>query len=106
VLAFQPHRYTRTHDLFDDFAAVLAEVDTLVLTDVYSAGEKPIPGADGRALARAIRARGKNDPIFVADVTSLPEVLKGVLKGNDVLLTMGAGNIGAIAATLPKVLKP
>jgi UDP-N-acetylmuramate--alanine ligase len=104
VLAFQPHRYTRTHDLFDDFAAVLAEVDTLVLTDVYSAGEKPVPGADGRALARAIRARGKNDPIFVADVTTLPEVLKGVLKGNDVLLTMGAGNIGAIAATLPKVL--
>jgi UDP-N-acetylmuramate--alanine ligase len=104
VLAFQPHRYTRTHDLLDDFAAVLAEVDTLVLTEVYSAGEKPIPGADGRALARAIRARGKNDPIFVADIATLPETLKGVLKGNDVLLTMGAGNIGAVASGLAKAL--
>jgi UDP-N-acetylmuramate--alanine ligase len=104
VLAFQPHRYTRTHDLLDDFAAVLADVDTLVLTEVYSAGEKPIPGADGRSLARAIRARGKADPVFVADPLTLPEVLKGVLKGNDVLLTMGAGNIGAVAATLPKIL--
>jgi UDP-N-acetylmuramate--alanine ligase len=90
--------------LLDDFAAVLADVDTLVLTEVYSAGEKPIPGADGRSLARAIRARGKADPVFVADPLTLPEVLKGVLKGNDVLLTMGAGNIGAVAATLPKIL--
>jgi UDP-N-acetylmuramate--alanine ligase len=104
VLAFQPHRYTRTHDLLDDFAAVLAEVETLVLTEVYSAGEKPIPGADGRALARAIRARGKSDPVFVADPLTLPEVLKGVLKGDDVLLTMGAGNIGAVAASLPQTL--
>jgi UDP-N-acetylmuramate--alanine ligase len=104
VLAFQPHRYTRTRDLLDDFAAVLAEVQTLILTEVYSAGEKIIPGADGRALARAIRARGKSDPIFVADVATLPEVLKGILKPNDVLLTMGAGNIGAVAAGLPQSL--
>jgi UDP-N-acetylmuramate--alanine ligase len=106
VLAFQPHRYTRTRDLLDDFAAVLGEVDVLLLTEVYSAGEKPIPGADGRTLARAIRARGKIDPIFIADVTTLPEVLKGTLRAGDVLLTMGAGNIGAVSATLSKVLKP
>jgi len=104
VVAFQPHRYSRTHDLFDDFAAVLAEIDTLLVTEIYAAGEKPIPGADGRALCRAIRARGKTDPIFVPDVNELPEVLAGLLQPNDVVLTLGAGDIGRVAATLPQTL--
>jgi UDP-N-acetylmuramate--alanine ligase len=101
VLAFQPHRYTRTRDLLDDFAAVLAQTPVLIVTEVYSAGEPPIAGADGRALVRAIRARGQGDPVFVADVNALPEALSGILKPDDVLLTMGAGSIGAVAASLP-----
>ncbi|MFL6713069.1 MAG: UDP-N-acetylmuramate--L-alanine ligase, partial [Sulfurifustis sp.] len=102
VVAFQPHRYTRTRDLFDDFAAVLSDVDVLLLTEVYSAGEAPITGADGRALARAIRARGRLDPVFVADVHQLPEMLRDVVRPDDVVLTLGAGNIGQVAATLPE----
>src|SRR5690606_1370135 len=105
VVAFQPHRYTRTRDLLDDFSAVLSEVDVLLLTEVYPAGEKPIRGADGRALARAIRARGRIDPIFVADVQQLPAQLAAVARANDVLLTLGAGNIGQIAAALPAALQ-
>jgi len=105
VVVFQPHRYTRTHELFDDFATVLSGLDVLVLTDVYSAGEKPISGADGRSLARAIRARGQNEPVFAADLNTLPDVLAGILQAGDVLLTMGAGNVGAIAASLPEALK-
>jgi UDP-N-acetylmuramate--alanine ligase len=104
VLVFQPHRYTRTHDLLDDFAAVLAQTEVLLLTEVYGAGEKPIPGADGRALARAIRARGRTDPIFISDINTLPQALADVLKPNDVLLTMGAGSIGAVAASLSQTL--
>jgi UDP-N-acetylmuramate--alanine ligase len=104
VVAFQPHRYTRTRDLLDDFSAVLSDLDVLLLTEVYAAGEQPITGADGRALARAIRTRGRLDPIFVADVTTLPDVLHGVLQPNDVVLTLGAGNIGQVAATLPEAL--
>ena len=106
VLAFQPHRYTRTHDLLDDFSVVLADLEVLIVTEVYAAGEKPISGADGRALCRAIRARGKVDPIFVPDVTTLAQHLRDVLRPNDVLLTMGAGNIGAVAAALPQALAP
>jgi UDP-N-acetylmuramate--alanine ligase len=101
---FQPHRFTRTHDLLDDFSAVLAQLDVLLVTEVYAAGEKPIAGADGRALCRAIRARGKVDPIFVPEVTALAQHLADVLRAGDVLLTMGAGNIGAVAAALPKAL--
>jgi len=104
VVVFQPHRYTRTHDLFDDFSAVLSEIEALIVTEVYAAGEKPISGADGRALCRAIRARGKVDPIFLEDVNTLPEALQDMLHGNDVLLTMGAGSIGAVAAALPQTL--
>lgn len=104
VVAFQPHRYTRTRDLLDDFSAVLSGLDVLLLTEVYAAGEAPISGADGRALARAIRARGRIDPIFVADVQALPDMLRDVLRANDVLLTLGAGNIGQVAAGLPKRL--
>lgn len=104
VVAFQPHRYTRTRDLLDDFSAVLNEVDPLVITEVYSAGEGAISGADGRALCRAIRARGKANPIFVDDVAALPQVLREILRANDVLLTMGAGSIGQVAAGLPQWL--
>ncbi len=100
VLAFQPHRYSRTRDLFEDFAQVLSQVDALVLLEVYAAGEAPIPGADGRTLSRAIRARGQVDPVFVPSTTDLPEALAGVLAGGDVLLTLGAGDIGAVARRL------
>ncbi|MBS0558284.1 MAG: UDP-N-acetylmuramate--L-alanine ligase [Proteobacteria bacterium] len=97
VVVFQPHRYTRTRDLLDDFAAVLAEVDVLVLTDVYPAGEAPIAGADGRALARAVRARGKVDPVFVSHPRELKQALPALLRADDLLLLMGAGDIGAAA---------
>ena len=100
LVVFQPHRYTRTRDLLDDFAGVLAGVDALVLTEVYPAGEAPIAAADGRALARAIRSRGQVEPVFVEDVETLPEVLPGVLRAGDLLITLGAGSIGAVAATL------
>jgi len=104
VVVFQPHRYTRTRDLFDDFAIVLSELDVLLLTETYPAGERPISGADGRSLARAVRARGKVDPLFIEDIHTLPEVLRDVLQPNDVLLTMGAGSIGQVAAALPQQL--
>lgn len=105
VVAFQPHRYSRTQDLFDDFVQVLANVDVLVLTEVYPAGEKHVHGADGHALAKAIRARGKIDPVLVNDVKNLGEELLPILKDGDVLLTLGAGNIGAIASKLPEQFK-
>ncbi len=97
VVAFQPHRYTRTRDLLDDFAAVLSEVDVLVLTDVYPAGEAPIANADGRALARAVRARGKVDPVFVEHPRELRATLPTLLRDGDLLLLLGAGDIGAAA---------
>ncbi len=100
VLAFQPHRYTRTQDLLDDFAAVVSEADALLLTEVYAAGETPIRGADGRALSRAVRARGRVDPVFVERTADLPEALTGVLADGDVLVMMGAGDIGALATKL------
>ncbi len=105
VVAFQPHRYTRTRDLFEDFTRVLSEVDTLVLLEVYPAGEAPIPGADGRSLARAIRVRGQVEPVFVESIEELPEVLTGVLEDQDILLTLGAGNIGIAAAQLEQQLR-
>ncbi|MFA7387887.1 MAG: UDP-N-acetylmuramate--L-alanine ligase [Thiohalobacteraceae bacterium] len=100
VVAFQPHRYTRTRDLFEDFTQVLSEVDVLVLAEVYPAGEQPIAGADGRALSRAIRLRGQVDPVFATAAAELPDVLAGVLTAGDVLLLAGAGDIGAVAAEL------
>ncbi|MEJ2141735.1 MAG: UDP-N-acetylmuramate--L-alanine ligase [Gammaproteobacteria bacterium] len=105
VVVFQPHRYTRTRDLFEDFTIVLSETDVLVLLEVYPAGETPIAGADGRALARAIRNRGQVDPVFVEEIDDIPQVLSGVLQDGDVLLTLGAGNIGAAAAGLKEALK-
>jgi UDP-N-acetylmuramate--alanine ligase len=100
VLAFQPHRYSRTRDSFDDFASVLCEPDVLLLGEVFAAGEAPIAGADGRALSRAVRARGQVDPIFVEAIETLPEVLRGVVRDGDIVLTMGAGSIGQVAAEL------
>ncbi|WP_024889442.1 UDP-N-acetylmuramate--L-alanine ligase [Luteimonas huabeiensis] len=100
AVAFQPHRYSRTRDLLDDFAGVLSEVDVLVLTEVYAAGEAPIANADAKALARAIRARGRLDPVVVADVDELRAVLPDVLEDGDLLLVMGAGDIGQAAQRL------
>jgi UDP-N-acetylmuramate--alanine ligase len=100
VVAFQPHRYSRTRDLFDDFCAVLAEADALLLTEVYAAGETPLAEADGRALARGIRARGRVEPVFVNHVGELPEALAAILRDGDVLLGLGAGDIGSLPALL------
>jgi UDP-N-acetylmuramate--alanine ligase len=100
VLAFQPHRYTRTRDLFEDFVKVLSTVDVLVLADVYSAGESPIVAADGRALAHALRVAGKVEPIFVEEISGLPEALLNVVKDGDVVMTMGAGSISGVPAKL------
>ncbi|MEM5405202.1 UDP-N-acetylmuramate--L-alanine ligase [Paraburkholderia unamae] len=96
VLAFQPHRYTRTRDCFEDFVRVLSTVDALVLTDVYAAGEAPIVAADGRALARAIRVAGKVEPVFVETVDEVPDALAAVVRDGDVVITMGAGSIGGV----------
>ena len=96
VVAFQPHRYSRTRDQFDAFAAVLSEVDALVLSEVYPAGETPIAGADAKSLARAIRARGRNEPVVVSQVSELAAVLPDVLQDGDLLLLMGAGDIGHV----------
>ncbi|MFC0445850.1 UDP-N-acetylmuramate--L-alanine ligase [Pseudidiomarina halophila] len=100
VMAFQPHRYSRTRDLYDEFVSVLAEVDVLLLLDVYSAGEAPVQGADSRSLAKSLRLRGKVEPIYVGDRGELMQVLADVLQPNDMLLAQGAGNIGAIARDL------
>ena len=100
VVAFQPHRYTRTRDLFDDFAVVLSSADALLLTDVYAAGETPISGADAKALARAIRARGRIDPVLVGNVRELSTLLADVLAEGDLLLLLGAGDIGHVAQEL------
>ena len=100
VMIYQPHRYSRTRDLYDDFVEVLAQVDCLLLLDVYSAGEAPVPGADSRALCRSIRQRGQIDPIFVAEPEQLQTILPGVLQEGDLLLTQGAGNIGAVSRQL------
>jgi UDP-N-acetylmuramate--alanine ligase len=104
VLAFQPHRYTRTRDLIDDFGRVLSQADALLVTEVYAAGEEPIANADGRAICRAIRGRGVIEPVFVEDVRELPAALAGVIADHDVVLTMGAGSIGAVAHELPQAL--
>lgn len=100
VLAFQPHRYTRTRDCFEDFARVLSSVDALLLTEVYAAGEMPIVAADGRALARAVRVLGKVEPVFVEQVADLPEAIRGAVRDGDVVLAMGAGSIGTVAGRL------
>ena len=100
VMLFQPHRYTRTRDCFEDFVHVLSSVDALLLLDVYSAGEKPISGADSRSLARSVRNRGLVDPVFVEASDELASILPSILKAGDVLLTQGAGTVGSIAVEL------
>lgn len=102
VLAFQPHRYTRTRDCFEDFVRVLSSVDALLLTEVYPAGEAPIVAADGRALARAVRVLGKVEPVFVEQVAELPAAITAAARDGDVVLAMGAGSIGTVAARLAK----
>ncbi|GAA6152334.1 UDP-N-acetylmuramate--L-alanine ligase [Pseudoteredinibacter isoporae] len=100
LMVYQPHRYSRTRDLYEDFVEVLSGVDALVLLEVYSAGETPVPGADGRSLCRSIRTRGAVDPVFAAEVEQVPEVLANLVRPGDIVITQGAGNVGALATTL------
>jgi len=104
ILAFQPHRYSRTQEQFEDFTVVLSSADVLLLSEVYAAGESPVSGADGRALAAAIRTRGQINPIFVEQLDELPQTLAAVLEPDDVVLMMGAGSIGQVAAKLPQLV--
>jgi len=103
VLAFQPHRYTRTRDLFEDFVKVLSSVDVLVLADVYPAGEQPIPAADGRSLAHALRVVGKTELVFVEDIAEMPETLLKMANDGDIVVTMGAGSIANVPAQLQQL---
>jgi UDP-N-acetylmuramate--alanine ligase len=100
VLAFQPHRYSRTRDLFEDFVKVLSTADALLLAEVYPAGEAPVVAADGRSLARAVRVAGAVEPVFVEDIAEMPEAIRRAAEDGDVVLTMGAGSIGNVAAQL------
>ena len=100
VMAFQPHRYSRTSELFEDFTRVLSQVDVLLLLDVYAAGEEPIANADSHTLCRSIRQRGGVDPMYVASFEELQQILPQVLQPGDVLLLQGAGNIGSLAPKL------
>ena len=102
VLAFQPHRYTRTRDCFEDFVKVLSSVDVLLLADVYPAGEAPIVAADGRALARAVRVVGKVEPVFVEQIADLSAAIMAIAKSGDVVITMGAGSIGSVPGKLAR----
>ena len=101
----QPHRYTRTRDLFEDFARVLSTIDVLIVLEVYPAGENKIAGADARSLCRAIRLRGQVEPVFVEDKQALFSVIPGLLQDQDLLLTLGAGDIGTIAKELDQQLE-
>ena len=105
VLAFQPHRFSRTRDLFEDFVKVLSTPDVLLLADVYAAGEAPIAAADGRALARALRVGGKIEPIFVESIADMPDTIMGVVRDGDVVITMGAGSISGIPNKLTSLPK-
>jgi len=105
VLAFQPHRYSRTRDLFEDFVKVLSTVDVLVLSEVYPAGEAPIVAADGRALARAVRVAGKVEPVFVEAASEMPAAIRALARDGDVVLTMGAGSVGSVPALVAAGLR-
>ena len=100
VLAFQPHRYTRTRDCFEDFVKVLATPDALLLAEVYAAGEAPLVAADGRSMTRAIRVAGRIEPIFVEDIADMPAAILETARDGDVVVTMGAGSIGAVPGKL------
>jgi UDP-N-acetylmuramate--alanine ligase len=102
LMIYQPHRFTRTRDLYEDFVSVLSTVDALILLDVYSAGEAPIPGADGRSLSRSVRLRGQLDPVFIEHPEDVAGILKGIVRAGDIVLTQGAGNVGALALELAK----
>ena len=102
VMIYQPHRYTRTRDLYEDFVNVLSTVDVLILLDVYSAGEELIPGADSRSLSRSIRQRGKVDPIFVNEIQQVPDIVATLIKPNDIVLTQGAGSVSQLANELTR----
>ena len=97
VLAFQPHRYSRTRDCFEDFVKVLSDADAVLLAEVYAAGESPIVAADGRSLARALRVVGKVEPVFVDDIAAMPAAITGFALNGDVIITMGAGSVGAVS---------
>ena len=104
VLAFQPHRYTRTRDCFEDFVKVAGSADAVLLAEVYAAGETPIVAADGRSLARALRVAGKVEPIFVDDINAMPQTIVDNARGGDVVMCMGAGSIGAVPARVVDML--
>ena len=105
VMVFQPHRYSRTRDLFDDFVQVLSQVDALVMLDVYAAGEAPIVGADSKALCRSIRNLGQVDPILVSDTSQLGEVLDQIIQDGDLILAQGAGNVSKLSRDLAESWK-
>ena len=102
VLAFQPHRYTRTRDLFEDFVKVLSGVEALLLAEVYPAGEPSIVAADGRSLARAIRVAGNVEPVFIKNIADMPGAIRKIARAGDIVITMGAGSIGSVSAALAK----
>lgn len=105
VMIYQPHRYTRTRDLYEDFVAVLSQVDVLIMLDVYTAGEEYIAGADARSLCRSIRQRGPVDPIFAESIEAVPDIVMEQVRGDDLVITQGAGNVGSLAVTLAKRLQ-
>jgi UDP-N-acetylmuramate--alanine ligase len=105
VLAFQPHRYTRTRDVFEDFVKVLSGTDVAIVSEVYAAGEAPIVAADGRSLVRAIRVAGKVEPVFVEEISDMPETILGLAHDGDVVITMGAGSIGAVPGKLLELMR-
>ena len=100
MLAFQPHRYSRTRDCFEDFVKVLGHADVVLLAEVYAAGEAPIVAADGRALVRALRVAGKVEPLFVDDIAAMPEAIAETARDGDVVMCMGAGSIGGVPGRL------
>jgi UDP-N-acetylmuramate--alanine ligase len=103
VLAFQPHRYTRTRDLFEDFVKILCGVDVLVLAEVYAAGEKPLVAADGRAMMHALRLAGQHEAVFVENIADMPQVVLQLAKDGDVILTMGAGSVGNVPGAVKQM---
>jgi len=105
MLAFQPHRFSRTRDCFDDFVKVIGQFDAVLLTEVYAAGEAPIVAADGRSLARALRVAGRIEPVFVDDVAAMPQAIADAARDGDVVLCMGAGSIGAVSAKVVEMLQ-
>ena len=105
MLAFQPHRYTRTRDCFEDFVKVIGSADAVLLAEVYAAGEAPIVAADGRSLARALRVAGKVDPVFVDDIAQMPQTIAEQARDGDVVISMGAGTIGSVPMQVAELLK-